>query len=301
MTTTMAELTFDRNFAAIPGAAEQVSPLVRRVVCNNPSPFTFKGTSSYIVGRGRVAIIDPGPDDDTHLSALLTAVSGECVTHILVSHRHKDHAPLAAKLKAATGAVVLAAQFSPHRGVAAEHRLDASIDHGFVPDVLMAEGDSIEGPGFRLEAVFTPGHLGDHLCFALPEEKTLFSGDHVMAWATSVIAPPEGSMAHYMASLRRLLDRDDAVYHPGHGPSRPEPQQLVRALIAHRRMREEAIFKRICDGDRTVAAIVRAIYADVDPKLHGAAALSTQAHLEHLIAQGRVRRSEDAYEAVGSR
>jgi glyoxylase-like metal-dependent hydrolase (beta-lactamase superfamily II) len=176
-------------------------------------------------------------------------------------------------------------------------RLDSSIDHGFVPDEMLAEGDAVTGPGWTIEALFTPGHMSNHMCFALREERALFSGDHVMAWATSVIAPPDGGMGPYLASLRKLLDRDDQVYHPGHGPSRRDPLPLVRGFLAHRRMREEAIRARVEQGARTVPEIVAAIYADVDPRLHGAAALSTTAHLDHLVEQGRIRRSGSIYEA----
>jgi glyoxylase-like metal-dependent hydrolase (beta-lactamase superfamily II) len=293
----MTELSFDRTFDAVPGEAQQISPLVRRVLVNNPGPYTFKGTSSYIVGSGRVAVIDPGPDDDAHLAALLAALNGETVSHILVTHSHADHSPLAARLRAATGAVTLA-QGAVEAPPATGLRLDASIDHGFVPDQRMAEGDAVSGPGWTLEALFTPGHMSNHMCFALKEEKALFAGDHVMSWATSVIAPPDGDMGQYFASLRKLLDRDDAVYHPGHGPSRRDPLPLVRGYLAHRRMREEAIRARVAQGSRSVSEIVAAIYADVDPKLHGAAALSTTAHLDHLVQQGRLRKVDGIYEAV---
>ena len=293
----MTDLTFDRNFDVTPGKAVPLSPRIRRVLVDNPSPYTFKGTNSFIVGTGQVAIIDPGPDDDAQLAALLEAVRGETVTHILVTHSHADHSPLARRLKQATGAVTLgygAVAAPPAAGL----RLDASIDHAFVPDECLADGDVVSGPGWTLEALFTPGHMSNHMCFALKEERALFAGDHVMAWATSVIAPPDGDMGQYFASLRRLLDRDDQVYHPGHGPSKRDPLPLVRGYLAHRRMREEAIRARVEQGARSVDEIVAAIYADVDPKLHGAAALSTRAHLDHLVAQGKLRKTEDTYEAL---
>ena len=293
----MADLSFDRDFDIAPGEAVALSPGVRRIVVNNPSAFTFKGTSTFIVGRGRVAVIDPGPDDETHFAALLAALRGETVTHILVTHSHADHSPLARRLKQATGATVCAqGAVSPPRETGL--RLDASIDHSFKPDVTLAEGEAVTGPGWTLEALFTPGHMSNHMCFALREEQALFSGDHVMAWATSVIAPPDGDMGQYFASLRKLLDREDRVYHPGHGPSRHDPLPLVRGYLAHRRMREEAIRARVAQGARSVGDIVAAIYADIDPKLHGAAALSTTAHLEHLVEQGRLRRTGDGYEAA---
>ena len=293
----MTDLQFDRNFEVTPGKADRVSPLVRRVLVNNPSPYTFKGTNSYIVGSGHVAVIDPGPDDDAQLAALLDAVRGETVTHILVTHSHADHSPLARRLQQVTGAITMAygaVEAPPSAGL----RLDASIDHDFEPDQRLAEGDCVSGPGWTLEALFTPGHMSNHMCFALKEEKALFAGDHVMAWATSVIAPPDGDMGQYFASLRKLLDRDDHVYHPGHGPSKRDPLPLVRGYLAHRRMREEAIRARVAQGARSVGEIVASIYADVDPKLHGAAALSTTAHLDHLVEQGKLRRVDGIYEAT---
>lgn len=293
----MTDLHFDRDFDVTPGKAVALSPLVRRVLVNNPSPFTFKGTSSFIVGKGQVAVIDPGPDDDTQLAALLDAVRGETVTHILVTHSHADHSPLARRLREATGAKTYA-QGAVTPQAEAGLRLDASIDHAFVPDVVLGDGDTVTGPGWSLEALFTPGHMSNHMCFALKEEQALFSGDHVMSWATSVIAPPDGDMGQYFASLRKLLDREEQVYHPGHGPSRRDPQPLVRGYLAHRRMREEAIRARVAQGARSVPEIVAAIYADVDPRLHGAAALSTTAHLDHLVAQGKLRRNGNIYEAV---
>jgi len=293
----MTALEFDRDFKAAPGAVEHVSPLVRRVLCNNPSPYTFTGTSSYIVGRDQVAVIDPGPEDEAHLAALLGAVRGETVTHILVTHSHADHSPLAARLKLATGAATVgygAVAASDNPGLC----VDASIDHAFNPDRRMGHGETLVGKGWTIEAVFTPGHMSNHLCFALREENALFTGDHVMAWSTSVIAPSDGNMAQYMASLRLLLERDDNNYLPAHGPARRDPKPLVRGLIAHRKMREAAILNRIREGDRTIAEIVRVIYADVDPKLQGAAALSTLAHIEHLIGQGLVRQREGNYEVL---
>jgi glyoxylase-like metal-dependent hydrolase (beta-lactamase superfamily II) len=293
----MNELVFDREFAATAGTVERLSPLVRRVLCDNPGPFTFTGTSSYIVGSGRVAIIDPGPDDPAHLAALLEAVAGETVTHILVTHSHADHSPLARRLAALTGAATYGyGAIAPDP--AAGPRLDSGVDHDFIPGVKLAHGDAIEGPGWTLEALFTPGHMSNHLCFGLAEERSLFAGDHVMAWSTSVVAPPDGHMGDYMDSLRLLLDRDDRLYLPGHGPARAEPQQLVRGLIGHRRMREAAILARLRQGDRTIAQLVAAIYANIDRRLHGAAALSTRAHLDHLAERGVVRESEGHYEAV---
>jgi glyoxylase-like metal-dependent hydrolase (beta-lactamase superfamily II) len=291
------DLSFDRNFDVNPGEAVQLSPGVRRVLVGNPSAYTFKGTSTFIVGSGRVAVIDPGPEDERHLAALLHAVRGETVTHILLTHSHADHSPLARRLKQETGAITYAQGAAA--AIAGESlRLDSSIDHDFVPDVTLRDGEAVTGSGWTLEALFTPGHMSNHMCFALREEQALFSGDHVMAWATSVIAPPDGDMAQYFDSLRKLLAREDQVYHPGHGPSRRDPLPLVRGYLAHRRMREEAIRARVAQGARSVAEIVTAVYAGLDPRLHGAAALSTKAHLKHLVAQGKLRETDGVYEAV---
>ena len=288
-------LTFDREFDPPIGVSEQISPLIRRVVCGNPGPFTFRGTASFIVGSGEVAIVDPGPHDEAHLAALLDAVKGEKVSHILVTHTHLDHSPLAKNLKALTGAPILA--YGP-AGDPAETgqviRLDASIDGEFLPDVTLRHGDVVAGRNWTLESVFTPGHMSNHMSYALKEERALFCGDHVMAWSTSVIAPPDGNMGQYFKSLRLLLDRNDAIYYPAHGPARSDPLPLVRAYLVHRRHREESIVMRLRRGDRTIAEIVKANYADVDPRLHPAAALSTLAHMHYLIEQGRVASSGEA-------
>lgn len=285
----MVSLSFDRSFDVPPETAMAVSPLIRRVLADNPGPFTFKGTSSFIIGHGEVAIIDPGPDSEAHLTALLAAVQGETVSHIFVTHSHLDHSPLAPKLKRATGAAIVG--YGPVAGQADQEglRLDASIDPDFDPDVRLAHGEVISGRGWSLEGVFTPGHMSNHMSYALKQEKALFCGDHVMAWSTSVIGPPDGNMGQYFASLRLLLERDDDVYHPAHGPSRRDPRPLVRAYLTHRRMREEAIIARLEAGDRSIEEIVRANYADIDPSLHAAAGLSTLAHIEHLIERGLVR------------
>lgn len=287
----MASLSFDRNFDVPPGKVMTMSPLVRRVLADNPGPFTFKGTASFIVGRGEVAIIDPGPDSDAHLAALLAAVQKETVSHILVTHSHLDHSPLARRLKQATGAAIVGYGpiSRPELSDPGLPRLDASVDMDYSPDIRLGHGEVIAGKGWSLEGVFTPGHMSNHMSYALKEEKTLFCGDHVMAWATSVIAPPDGNMGQYLASLRLLLEREDELYHPAHGPSSPEPKSLVRAYLVHRKMREDAILARLRAGDRTVEEIVKANYADIDPRLHIAAGLSTLAHIKHLIERGLVR------------
>jgi glyoxylase-like metal-dependent hydrolase (beta-lactamase superfamily II) len=285
------DLTFDRDFPAQAGDCTALSPLVRRVVAPNPGPFTFTGTCSYIVGRGRVAIVDPGPDLAEHVAALRAAVRGETVTHIVVSHTHRDHSPAARTLKAATGAPIVGC--GKHRAARAlapgeGDRLEASGDTDHAPDHELREGEVLSGPGWTLQTVETPGHMANHLCFALAEESALFSADHVMAWSTSVVAPPSGSMRDYMGSLEKLARRDERVYWPGHGGPVRKPQPYVRALLAHRRQREAAILARLAAGDRTIARLVGSIYAGLAPALQGAAALSVLAHLEDLVSRGVV-------------
>lgn len=306
----MSDLSFDHEFDVKPGEAVRLSQQIRRVTCNNPGPFTFKGTNSYIVGQGQVAIIDPGPEDEDQLDALLNAVRGETVSHIIITHTHRDHSPLTRRLQQATGAKTYG--YGPHGSgrpakaiTSGDITLDAAGDHEFHPDVMVAHGDIIEGTGWSLESVFTPGHCSNHMAFALNDEKTLFCGDHVMAWSTSVIAPPDGHMADYFASLRTVIERDqDRLYLPGHGPEKLNPQRFARAFLAHRKMRETSILQRIASGERSIMGVVKQIYAGIDVKLHAAAALSTLAHVEHLIEQNLVRAHGDLtldtdYEAVG--
>lgn len=277
------------------GEPRELAPGVLRLVANNPSPFTFKGTNTYIVGAGEVALIDPGPADAAHLQAILAAIGGRRLSHILITHTHRDHVDGLAALVAATGART--AGFG-RRAVAPGTRVTSPsgsehVDEDFVPDVRLAHGDRLEGDGWAVTALHTPGHAPDHLCFALeyPGEPAgvLFSGDHVMGWNTSVVAPPEGSMADYLRALELLGGRRDRVYLPGHGGRVDEPQRLVKAFLLHRRMREQAILDCIRGGAGTVTAIVPAIYRDLDPRLGKAASLSVLAHVEHLIARGLVR------------
>ena len=287
----MTKIQFDRNFDPQHGTAVDVSPLIQRIVCNNGGPFTFTGTGTYVIGKDSVAVIDPGPDDDDHLKALLAALDGKTVSHIIITHTHMDHSPLAARLKQATGAKTYA--YGPH-GVgrvsnSGDLQLDAGGDYDFSPDVTISDGDVISTDDWSLEAVFTPGHTSNHMAFALKEENALFSGDHVMAWSTSVIAPPDGYMADYFASLKKLMDRDEEVYWPTHGGPKQDPKAFVRAFLTHRKMREAAIETRIKKGDRKIQDIVKNIYSDVDPRLHPAAAMSTMAHIEHLIERERVK------------
>ena len=286
----MAEdIPFNREDAAVAGRAEQLSPLVRRILCDNPGPFTFKGTVTYVVGKDRVAIIDPGPDDPRHIAAVLEAVKGETVEAILVTHTHRDHPPATAAIKAATGAPVYAE--GPHRAarplnLGETNVLDASGDKDFVPDIAVKDGDVVSGTGWTIESVFTPGHTANHMAFALREEETLFSGDHVMAWSTSIVAPPDGAMGDYMASLDKLRGREETLFWPGHGGPVREPAKFMRALSHHRKLREAAIMKRLSVGDRQIPEIVAAIYEGIDPRLKSAAGLSVFAHLEDLVAKG---------------
>jgi len=290
------DIPFNRDFPLKPGVVEEVLPGVRRVLCDNPSPFTFSGTVSYIVGRGKVAIIDPGPDDDAHAQALLDAVRGETVTHILVTHTHRDHSPNTPRIKAATGAVVYAE--GPHRAArpryeSEKHNPESGADRDFVPDVTLSDGDMIEGDGWRLEAVATPGHTANHMAFAWPERELTFIGDHVMGWSTSIVAPPDGSMVDYMATLDKLAQRGEHLYFSGHGPEIPEAQKYVRFLARHRRAREASILHRLGKGAADIPTIVRASYIGIDPRLLNAAGYSVLAHLEDLVARGVVKTDGD--------
>src|SRR5262247_2852803 len=282
------DIPFDKRLDLVPGRVEEVVPGVRRVLANNPSPFTFKGTVSYIVGRGRVAIIDPGPLDEAHIAALLAAVRGETVTHIFVTHTHRDHSPAVPRIKAATGAVVLAE--GPHRPARPLHvgeapRLDASNDTDFRPDRALHDGEVIAGPGWTIEAVATPGHTANHMAFALKEADLLFSGDHVMAWSTPVVAPPDGAMSDYMASLHKLARRSEPIYLPGHGGIVREAPAFVQHYIRHRQGREASILHRLAKGEADIPTIVRAIYIGLDARLIKAAGLSVLAHLEDLVTR----------------
>lgn len=271
-------------------AAEHVSPLVRRVVAPNPGLFTYKGTCSYILGAGDVAIVDPGPDDPRHIAALLDTIRGERLRYILVTHTHRDHSPAARSLREATGATIAGCSpyMPPADRQASGPGLDASHDAAYAPDITLTEGDRLTLGAATVAALETPGHTANHLCFALTEEKALFTGDHVMGWSTTVIAPPDGSMTDYLASIERLRQRDDAVYWPGHGDPVQEPQRYLRALLHHRRAREAAILQRLEAGDDTILAMVARIYESVDRRLHGAAAMTVFAHLEDLVLRGLV-------------
>jgi glyoxylase-like metal-dependent hydrolase (beta-lactamase superfamily II) len=286
------DIPFDKRFDLAPDTVDEVVPGVRRVLANNPSPFTFKGTLSYIIGRGQVAIVDPGPLDEAHIKALLGAVRGETVTHIFVTHTHRDHSPAVPAIKAATGALVLAE--GPHRAarplnVGEAPRLDASNDTDFRPDRALADGEVVTGKGFTIEAVTTPGHTANHMAFAFKEANLLFSGDHVMAWSTPVVAPPDGAMSDYMASLQKLARRSEAIYLPGHGGVVREAPSFVQHYIRHRQGREASILHRLAKSEADIPTIVRAIYIGLDPRLLKAAGLSVLAHLEDLVTRGVVK------------
>jgi glyoxylase-like metal-dependent hydrolase (beta-lactamase superfamily II) len=287
----MAEdIPFDKKFDLVPGKVDEPMPGVRRILCHNPSPFTFKGTVSYIVGRGKVAIIDPGPDDSAHTAALLDAVRGETVTHVFVTHTHRDHSPGVVAIKQATGAEVLAE--GPHRPARPLHvgdgpRLDASNDTDFNPDRALADGEVVSGSGWTLEALTTPGHTANHMAFAFKEAQVVFAGDHVMAWSTPVVAPPDGSMGDYMASLQKLARRSEPIYFPGHGPAVHNAPRFVAAYILHRKAREASILNRLAKGETSIPELVTAIYSNLDPRLVKAAGMSVLAHLEDLVARGQ--------------
>jgi len=281
---------FDRA-GPVPGRLEQVSPLIRRFVLDNPGPFTFTGTCAYVIGRGRVAVVDPGPGRPGEAEAIIAALAGETIVDILATHTHRDHSPGARALRELTGAPI--AGCAPHRsarppGPGETTMLDASADRDHAPDRAMRDGDVLAGDGFRLEALETPGHTMNHLCFALPEERALLSGDHVMAWSTTVIAPPDGAMGPYMASLEKLRGRGDRIYWPGHGGPVRNPEAFLRGLVGHRRMREASILAALKTSPSAIPALVDALYAGLAPALRGAAALSVLAHLEDLAARGVV-------------
>jgi len=282
------EIPYVREIEFEYGEADQVTPLIRRVVANNPSAFTYTGTGTYIIGQGEVAVIDPGPMIDEHVEALLRALEGETVTHILITHTHSDHSPAAAPLKELTGAKTYG--YGPHGGGQGEE--DGDMD--FVPDVEVRHGDIIEGNGWTMECVHTPGHTSNHICFALKEENALFTGDHVMGWSTSIVSPPDGNMFDYMNSLRLLLGRDDEVYWPTHGAPIRAPKPFVKSFIAHREEREAQIIEQIKAGHHHIKEMVPIIYAAVDKRLYPAAARSVYAHILGMVEDGRLTADGEA-------
>jgi len=317
---------FNLDHDVVYGAVEQVSPLVRRVTCENPSKFTFKGTGTYIVGDETVAIIDPGPPENAHIDALVAAIDGRPVTHLLITHTHGDHSPAAGLLQAHIDAPTYG--FGPHpldrpdpNAAPAEddesgfgfdpieeeektakekedeeqgYKADHAHDWDFRPDVTISHGDIIEGSGFSFEALHTPGHISNHLCFALREEQSLFSGDHVMGWSTTIIPPPDGSLNSYFDSLRLLLPRDEQVYYPTHGAPITDPGALVPALLAHRENRTDQILACMADGIDTIKEMVLRMYTHVPPQLYPAAAASVMSHLVALHETGAITCSDNS-------
>ncbi len=324
MSTQLPSLAFDKNFEPRPGILEEVGPGIRRLLAPNPGPFTFQGTGTYIIGSGKVAVIDPGPNRDDHFESLISALAGETITHLLITHTHADHSPLAARVKERTGALTYA--YGPHpeadrsplvvdeadeaddeapseaadvtaeggQPVAEEPAVEEPFDWDFSPDVVVGHGDVIEGTDWRVEAVHTPGHLANHVCFSLlssaqaPDGRVLFSGDHVMAWSTSVISPPGGDMSAYLSSLDLLLRRSETMYWPTHGAPVRDPQTYVRGLIAHRRAREAQLLEQLAAGVTRLVDMVPNLYPGLDKRLIKAAARSLLGHAVQLSAEGRI-------------
>ncbi|TNE35640.1 MAG: MBL fold metallo-hydrolase [Alphaproteobacteria bacterium] len=282
-------IKFNQTFECEYGVMEEIAPGVRRLMARNPGAFTFYGTGVFIIGEGDVAVIDPGPLLDAHVDALLTGLKNESVSHILITHTHNDHSPAAAPLKAATSAKTYA--FGPHgAGKEAEGvKVEEGGDMDFAPDVEIRHGDVIEGKGWSFDCVYTPGHTSNHMCFGHRESATLYTGDHVMGWSTSVIVPPDGDMAAYFDSLDLLLTRDDMLYRPTHGPGIENTREHVSAFIEHRKTRERQITECLRRGTGDIRAMVQEMYKDVDPRLHAPAAMSVLAHLEHMVKTGRAK------------
>ena len=285
----MVDIPYRRELEFSYGTVAHIAPGIRRVIANNPGPFTFHGTGTYILGTGQVAVIDPGPDDEAHIDAILNALEGEEVSHILVTHTHMDHSPGCRLLKAKTGAPTYA--YGPHGAGKMEQgvQVEEGGDMDFDPDHLVKHGDIIRGEDWTVECVYTPGHTSNHLCFALQEQKALFTGDHVMGWSTSIISPPDGDMAAYMDSLQLLLDRDDEVYWPTHGPSIIDPKTHVQAYIDHRLDRERQIIECIKQGTHHIREMVPLMYKDTPEFMYPAAARSVLAAMENLVRNQQVR------------
>jgi len=281
----MAGIPFVRDLDFAYGRADKASPLIRRVIAQNPGPFTFLGTGVYIVGKGDVAVIDPGPPIDAHFAALKVALTGERVTHVFTTHTHLDHSPLAHPLGQWAGCKVYG--LPDPSGSMPHASLEEDGQEGFMPDVLVKDGDTFSGSGWTLEAITTPGHMSNHVCYALKEENALFSGDHIMGWSTTVISPPDGNMGDYYSSLAKIRARNFNTLWPTHGPPVRDVNPFIDAYVAHRRAREEAIIARLKAGDTLIPDMVKVIYKDVDARLHAPAAHSVLAHMIHLVEAGR--------------
>ena len=296
------------------GETEQHEPLVRRVLAPNPSPYTFTGTQTWLVGAGKeLAVIDPGPAGsgksvgdpvsgpkdaygEGHVEAILRAAGDAKITAIICTHTHRDHSPAAAPLKAATGAAIIGC--APLVITDQGPRADSAFDPDYAPDRILADGEEVSGDGWTLQAVTTPGHTSNHVCYALKESGALFTGDHVMKWSTTVVSPPDGDMAAYMASLQRLYDREDRIYYPAHGPAVVKPRQLVRGMLGHRRQRERQIIRLLEAGEGHISAMVKAMYKGLDPRLTGAAGRSVLAHLVDLQNRGCVNDKDDVWRLI---
>lgn len=282
-----AQIPFVRDMAFAYGEPQQLSPLIRRVIANNPGPFTFKGTGVYIVGGNDVAVIDPGPDQPGHLEMLMRALDGRRVTHIFVTHGHADHSPAARPLAERTGAKIYASGITVTASDS-DVRMEAGDDPGFRADVAVRDGERFSGPGWTIEALATPGHTSNHMAYALIEENALFPGDHIMGWSTTVISPPDGDMDDYIASLEKVRDRDFTTLWPTHGPPIRDVRPFVQAYIDHRADREAQILNQLAKGQTRIPDMVREMYADVDVRLHPAACHSVLAHMIRLVKRGRV-------------
>ena len=283
------DIPFRRELHFEYGEVVDLSANIRRVIANNPGPFTLYGTGTYILGRGNVAVIDPGPPDAAHVEAILDATRGERITHVLVTHTHMDHSPGCRLLRESTDAPTYG--YGPHGAGKIEQGVpvEEGGDMDFVPDVKVSDGDVIEGDGWSVECVYTPGHTSNHICYQLREERALFTGDHVMGWSTSIVSPPDGDMKSYMASLRRLLERDDAVYWPTHGPAITRPKPHVEAFIAHRLEREEEIRACLARGIRRIREMVPVMYTELPEFMYPAAARSVFAAMLYMVERGEVR------------